>query len=75
MNLDHARSAMVLSFSFMELGQQAISDGSGWLTPVVLRESIIAKATNSELLCFHYRAPRQNKRRCLRCSGSAAPRK
>ena len=32
---------MALSFSFLELGQLAISTGSGWLTPVVFRERLI----------------------------------
>ena len=39
---------MVLSYSFLELGQLAISSGSGWLTPVVLRERIIGEVVAHE---------------------------
>ena len=35
---------MVLSFTFRELGQAALSDGSAWATPVVLRSSLMHKA-------------------------------
>jgi hypothetical protein len=34
---------MVLSFTFLEMGQLAISDGSAWLTPVCVRTSMINK--------------------------------
>ena len=43
---------MVLSFSFIELGQFALSNGSGWLTPVVLRDSIMDKVARYDSLSF-----------------------
>ena len=43
LSIDCTRKTMVLSFSFLELGQSAISDGSGWLTPVVIRDAIAAE--------------------------------
>ncbi len=32
---------MICSFTFLELGQAAVSDGSGWLTPVCVRTNMI----------------------------------
>ena len=43
---------MVLSFSFLELGQFALSNGSGWLTPVVLRERIMDQVARCDSLSF-----------------------
>ena len=34
---------MVLSYTFLELGQRYISDGTAWLTPVCVRTSTIDK--------------------------------
>jgi len=39
--VDNCRKCMVLSFTFLQLGQEAISTGGGWFTPVVLRASVI----------------------------------
>jgi hypothetical protein len=33
---------MVLSFTFRELGQEAISGGQGWITPAVIRSTVLA---------------------------------
>lgn len=41
MQLDHARKTMVVSFTFLELGQQHVSDGTAWLTPICLRTTKI----------------------------------
>ncbi len=41
LQLDHSRSSMILSFTFLELGQSAVSDGSGWVTPVCVRTAIL----------------------------------
>ena len=38
---DNRRKTMVLPFSFVELGQVALSCGSAWVIPVVLRTSLI----------------------------------
>jgi hypothetical protein len=38
---DNRRKTMVLSFSFVELGQVALSCGSAWMIPVVMRTSTI----------------------------------
>jgi hypothetical protein len=40
---DNQRKTMVLSFSFLELGQTNLSSCSSWVVPVVLRSSVIAK--------------------------------
>ena len=48
---------MVLSFSFLELGQFALSNGSGWLTPVVLRDNIMGKVARCESLSFPTDSP------------------
>jgi hypothetical protein len=37
-SFDHARKVMILSFTFLELGQAAVSDGSGWIVPVCVRD-------------------------------------
>jgi hypothetical protein len=41
MQFDHARKTMVVSFTFLELGQQHVSDGTAWLTPICLRTTKI----------------------------------
>ena len=38
---DHSRKCMVLSFSFMELGQLALSVDDAWITPLVVRTSVM----------------------------------
>jgi hypothetical protein len=38
---DNHRKTMVVSFSFVELGQVALSCGSAWVIPVVMRTSVI----------------------------------
>lgn len=43
LQLDKTRETMVLSFTFVELGQLGISDGSAWLTPVCLRSAVMDK--------------------------------
>jgi hypothetical protein len=48
---------MVLSFSFLELGQFALSNGSGWLTPVVLRDNMMNKVARCESLSFPTDSP------------------
>ena len=42
---DNKKKGMVLSFSFAELGFQALTQGACWFTPVVLRHSAIAEHT------------------------------
>ena len=39
---------MVLSFTFRELGQEAIMSGKGWFTCVVLRSSILATVLDGQ---------------------------
>ena len=39
LQLDKSRSSMVLSYSYLELGQRAMTLECGWLTPVVLRHN------------------------------------
>jgi hypothetical protein len=41
LNLDNRRKAMVLSFTFLELGQPAVTHGRAWLTPVVIRSTVL----------------------------------
>jgi hypothetical protein len=41
LKVDNRRKTMVLSFSFLELGQAALSQGLAWQTPVCLRASLI----------------------------------
>lgn len=36
---------MVLSFTFLELGQSCLSSESAWLTPVVLRTSMMKQVS------------------------------
>jgi len=45
LKVDNRRKTMVLSFTFLELGQSAISSGEGWVTPVCVRPSNINKVT------------------------------
>ena len=41
LKVDNKRKTMVLSFSFLELGQAALSQGLAWQAPVCLRASLI----------------------------------
>lgn len=43
---------MVLSFTFLELGQDAIMSGRGWFTVVVLRSTIINKVVGGWSRCL-----------------------
>jgi hypothetical protein len=42
LHLDNRRKAMVLSFTFRELGQSAMTNGQAWFTAVILRTSKMA---------------------------------
>ena len=44
LNFDNRRKMMVLSFTFAELGQDAISCGFGWFTVAVVRTTVLEKA-------------------------------
>ena len=35
---------MILSFTFLELGQEAMTSGLAWLTPICLRSNMLDKA-------------------------------
>lgn len=39
LQLDKSRASMVLSYTFLELGQRAMTLECGWLTPVILRHN------------------------------------
>ena len=41
LQVDPARKVMVMSFTFLELGQDVIASGLGWITPLVVRTSVI----------------------------------
>lgn len=41
LKVDNRRKTMVLSFSFLELGQFALNNGAVWQTPVCLRTTLI----------------------------------
>jgi hypothetical protein len=41
---NNARKAMALSYSFLQLGQEALWHETSWMTPVVVRSAIIGKA-------------------------------
>jgi hypothetical protein len=43
---------MVVSFSFLELGQEAVSTGFGWFTCAVLRSSVIAQVEGGWSRCL-----------------------
>ncbi len=43
---------MVLSFSFVELGQLALSTGDGWFTPLVLRTAVIDQVRGGWSACL-----------------------
>jgi len=45
LNHDNKRKVMVLSFSFLELGQSCLSSGVFWSTPVAVRSVIIYKVS------------------------------
>ncbi len=44
LQLDKSRSSMILSITFRELGQAAVSNGYGWAIPVCVRTVMIDKA-------------------------------
>jgi len=55
LKVDNRRKAMVLSFTFRELGQAAMSDGSLWFTPVVVRSvnmNLVAGGWSAMLAAF-----------------------
>ena len=39
--VNNSRKCMVLSITFRELGQEAISGGQGWITPAVIRSTVL----------------------------------
>lgn len=41
MSVVRSRHIMVLSFTFLELGQAAMTDGTAWMTPIVVRSNMI----------------------------------
>ena len=41
LKIDNARKAMVLSYSFRELGQEGLSNASLWNTPIVIRSRMM----------------------------------
>jgi len=43
LSCDHSRKAMVLSFSFLQLGRAYLGRRAAWCTPLVLRSSKIAE--------------------------------
>ena len=49
----NSRKCMVLSLTFRELGQEAISGGQGWITPAVIRSTVLANVRGgwSAALC------------------------
>jgi len=50
---------MVLSFTFLELGQEAVSSGSGWITCAVLRSSISSNVVGGWSHCLRLFLERQ----------------
>lgn len=59
LNVDRARETMVLSFTFLELGQEAMSSGMAWLTPVCLRSNVINDVEGGWANCFRLYLRRQ----------------
>ena len=51
--LETRRKNMVLSFTFLELGQEAISNGEAWFTPVVLRSNVITELQGGWSACLN----------------------
>ncbi len=45
LNTDNRRKTMVLSYSFLELGQVALSHAASWMTTVCVRSSVIRTLT------------------------------
>ena len=43
LNVDRSRSTMVVNFSFLELGQESMSNGTAWLTPICVRTNVIGE--------------------------------
>lgn len=52
LNVDNRRKAMVLSFSFLELGRAALTSEWAWFTPVVLRSREISKVSGGWPACL-----------------------
>ncbi len=52
--MDRTRQTQVLSFTFLELGQAAMTDGTAWLTPVCVRTSKIDQVARKAFVscCF-----------------------
>lgn len=50
-NVQNHRKAMVLSYSFLELGE-ALREEAAWMTPVVLRSDVIARTTGGWSHCY-----------------------
>ena len=50
---------MVLSFTFLELGQSAISSGLGWFTCAVLRSTVIKRIAGGWSACLRVFLQRQ----------------
>ncbi len=48
---DQTRKTMVLSFSFLQLGQAALSFGSSWSTAVCVRSNKIKEASAVQSRC------------------------
>lgn len=59
LQVQNRRKCMVLSFSFLELGQEALSSGRGWFTCVVLRSTVIAKIAGGWGCCLRRFLERQ----------------
>lgn len=59
LQVQNRRKCMVLSFSFLELGQEALSSGRGWFTCVVLRSTFIAKIVGGWGCCLRRFLERQ----------------
>jgi hypothetical protein len=57
LNFDNRRKMMVLSFSFVELGQAALSQAVVWQTPVCIRTTVIDEVVGgwSHLLAMYLR--------------------
>lgn len=56
---DNRRKCMVLSFTFLQLGQHAISNGVAWITPSVLRSVVLADIRGGWSACLRAYLERQ----------------
>lgn len=56
---DQTRKTMVLSFSFLQLGQAALSFGSSWATAVCVRSNKLKEASLVQACCGQSRTGRQ----------------